>query len=93
MIVHVDDFTFSPPKLLHHNANEGLRHVYRQLFHGLHQFSVQPLGDDLRFAYHQFVTFTAHHLDKNGELQFAASHHLEGIGAAGFLYSQRHIGQ
>ena len=93
VIVHVDNLTFSPTELLHHHPNKGLRHIYRQVLHRFHQLSIHALGNDLRFAYHQFVTLAAHHLDKNRELQLTASHHLEGIRAAGFLYPQRYVGQ
>ena len=51
------------------------------------------LGQDLRLADHQFVAFAAHHLDQDGELQFAAAHHLEGVGAARFLHADRDVGE
>ena len=51
------------------------------------------LGDDLRLADHEFVTFAPHHLDQNGKLQFAAAQHLERIGGAGVFDAQRNVGQ
>ena len=59
----------------------------------LHQFAIHSFGDDLRFANHQLVAFTAHHLDQDRELQFAATHHDERIGAAGVFYPQRNVRQ
>ena len=54
---------------------------------------VDALGDDLRLADHQFVAFAAHHFDQDGELQFAASHHLESVRTAGLFHAKRNVGQ
>ena len=48
---------------------------------------------DFRLADLQFVAFAPHHLDQNGELQFAAAHHLERIGAARFFDPDGDVGQ
>ncbi len=61
------------------------RNVDGEQFHRLHQLAVDALGDDLGLADGKFETLAAHHLDQNRELQFAASHHLERVGALGFL--------
>jgi hypothetical protein len=50
------------------------------------------LGDDLRLAHRQLVTFAAHHFDQDGELQFAAAHHLEGV-VAQFLHADGDVGE
>ncbi len=59
----------------------------------LHELAIDALGDDLGLANHQFVTFAAHHLDKDGELQLSASQHFEGIGSARIFDAQRDVGQ
>ena len=51
------------------------------------------LGQDFRLADRQLVAFAAHHLDQDGELQFAAAHHLEGVRAAGLFHADRDVGQ
>ena len=43
------------------------------------------LGDDLRPPGHHLEAFAAHHFDQDGELQFAAAEHLEGVRRAGLL--------
>ena len=76
------------PELLHHHADEFFGNVDRELFDRLHQLAVDALGDDLRLAHHQFVAFATHHLDQDGELQFAAAQHLERIRRAGVFHAQ-----
>ena len=51
------------------------------------------MSDDLGLADHQLVSFAPHHLDQDGELQFAAAHDLEGIRGAGLFDSERNVGQ
>ena len=43
--------------------------------------AVDRAREDLGLADRQFVAFAAHHLDQDGELQFAAAHHFEGVRA------------
>ena len=40
----------------------------------------------------QFVAFAAHHFDQDGELQFAAAHHFEGV-VAQFLHADGDVGE
>ena len=51
------------------------------------------LRQDLRLADHQLVAFAPHHLDQDGQLQFAAAHHPERFRSARLLHSNRDIGQ
>ena len=77
MIVHIGDFTFAHAELFHDDADKFFGHIHSKLFDGFHQLAVYALGDDFRLAHHEFVTFTAHHFDQDGELKFAATHDHE----------------
>ena len=93
MIVHVEHFTFARAELFHHNAYKLLRHVDRQLLDRLHELAVHSLGYDLGLSDHEFEAFAAHHLDQDGKLQLAPSHHHKGISAFGVLDAERNVGQ
>ena len=88
MIVHVGDFALARAELLHDDADEFFWHIDREMLHRFHQLAIDALGDDLRLADHEFVTFAAHHLDEDGKLQFAAAQHFERIGCAGIFHAQ-----
>ena len=77
MVVHLLHFGFAHPHFFHDHAHELFRQINRQQLHWLHELAVSGLGDDLRLADHKFVAFAAHHLNQDGELQFAAAHDLE----------------
>src|SRR5229473_3768476 len=68
VVVHVYHLALARAQLFHHNSHKAFRHIYSEMLDGLHQLAVNPFGDDLRFAHHQFVTFTPHHLDQDGKL-------------------------
>ena len=93
VVMHICDFAPARAQLLHHHTHEFFRYINREMFHRFHQLAVNPLGDDLGFANHQFVTFTPHHLDQDGKLQLSASQHLERIRAAHVLHAQGNVGQ
>ena len=42
---------------------------------------------------HHLEAFAAHHLDEDGELEFAAAEDLEGVGRAGVLHLERDVGE
>ena len=89
-------FTISPlrgPRRLDDHADEVLRDVDGEVLDRLHELAVDDAGDDLRPADHQLVAFAAHHLDEDGELQFAAAQHLEAVRRAGLLDADGDVGQ
>ena len=51
------------------------------------------LGDDLRLADHELVALAPHHLNQDGELQFAAAKYFERVGGASVLDPQRNVGE
>ena len=51
------------------------------------------LRNDLRLRHRQLEALAPHHLDQDGELQFAASHHLERIRTVGIFHTQGDVGQ
>ncbi len=63
------------------------------VFQRLMQLTVDLFGQNLRLADLQFITFAAHHLDEDGELQFAAAHDFKRIGATGFFDANGDVGQ
>src|SRR5580698_4272509 len=93
MIVHLGHFAFARPKALDDGADEGFRNVDGEMLDRLHHFAVDGAGDNLRTANHQFESFTAHHLDQDGELQFATTQNFEAIGAARVLDTDGNIRQ
>src|ERR1019366_2897617 len=86
-------FAFARADMLHDHADEFLGDIDSEVFDRLHQFAADVLGDDLGLADHQFITFTAHHLDQDGKLQLAAAQNLERIHAPGFFHAQRDVGE
>src|ERR1019366_1126154 len=89
VIMHVGDFAFARADMLHDHADEVVGDIDSEVFDRLHQFAADVLGDDLGLADHQFITFTAHHLDQNRKLQLAAAQNLERIHAPGLFHAQR----
>src|SRR5208282_2856172 len=77
------------------HADEFLGDIDGEVLDRFHQFAsfFVVLGDDLRFADHQFVTFAAHHLDQDGKLQLAAAQNLERVGAPRLFHAQRDVGE
>ena len=67
--------------------------IDHQQLQRLVQFAVDRLGQDLRLAHRQLEAFAPHHLDQDGQLQFAAAHHLERVRSARFLHANRNVGQ
>src|SRR6201996_9368305 len=93
MIVHLGHLALTRPKSLDDGANERFRNGDGEMLDRLHHFSGDGAGDNLRSANHQFESFTAHHLDQDGELQFATAQNLEAIGAARVLDTDGNIRQ
>ena len=94
VIDHLVHLALARAELFDHHADEVLRAVDDQHVPcGSLQLAVDGLGQDLGLAHRQLVAFAAHHLDQDGELQFAAAHHLERVGAARLLHADRDVGQ
>ena len=95
MIVHVGDFAFTGPDVLHNHAHESFGNIDGEVFDRFHQLArfFVVLGDDLRLAHHQFITLAAHHLDQNRKLQLAAAENLERVRAARLFHAQRDVGE
>src|ERR1035437_3917413 len=79
VVDHLDHLALAGAELLDHHAQETLRAIDDQGFHRLAELVVDGARQDLGLADGQFVAFAPHHLDEDGELQFAAAHHLEGV--------------
>src|SRR5580692_11007808 len=93
MIVHLGHFAFARPKALDDGADERFRNIDGEMLDRLHHFAVDGARDNLRTANHQLKSFTAHHLDQDGELQFATTQHFEAVGTAGVFNTNRNICQ
>ncbi len=93
VVVHLFHLRLTHAELLDDDTDECLRHVDGQQLDRLHQPAVNALGDNLRLADRELVAFAAHHLDEDGQLQLAASHDAEGVGAVGVFHAQRNVGE
>ena len=91
--MHVDHLGLACSELLHHHPDKFLGDVYDQFLDRLHQFALDALGHNFWFAYHQFVTLSAHHFDQDGKLQLATPHHFERICAPGSFHANGDVGQ
>ena len=76
-----------------HDANKLFRAIDDQQFQRFVQFTVDRPRQDLRLADLKLIALAPHHLNQNGELEFAAPHHFEGVGAARLLDSDGDVGQ
>src|SRR2546425_3784368 len=66
-------FTPARPEFLRHHAEMLLRAVNNHHLNRFMQHAGHLFGHDLRARHLQFVAFTAHHLNKDSQLQFAPS--------------------
>ena len=90
---HVYPLGLAAAKLFHYRAHIILRHVYGQLLDGLKEGAVRSLMVyHLRAGYGKFVVLPSHLLYQYGEMQLAASAHLEHIRGFGFLYPHGYVG-
>src|ERR1017187_2461408 len=92
VVDHLDHLPLACAELLDDHAQEIFRAIDDQVFHRLAQFVVDGARQDLGLAHRQFVAFAAHHFNQDGELQFAAAHHLEGV-VAQLLDADGNVGQ
>src|SRR6185503_526039 len=94
VIVHVDHLALAGTQLLHDDANKLLGNIDRETLNRLHELAIGgSFGDDFRLTDHQLIALAAHHLEQNGELQFAASHDFERVRASPIFNPKRHIRQ
>src|SRR5208337_1186650 len=80
VILHLLHSSFSHAHLLCNDADKFFRHIDNQQFHGFVQDAIDRFGYGLWHRYGKLIALTPHHFNKNGKLQFTASHDLEGIG-------------
>src|SRR5580700_7185914 len=93
VIVHLRHFTFAWPEALDDGADEGLGNVDGEMFDRFHELAVDFFRDDLGTADHELITFAAHHLDEDGELELAAAEDFEAVGRAGFFNAHGNVGE
>ena len=63
-------------------------HVDDNALHGLHGLAVLLMGQNVRGRNLQFVAFTAHGLDEDGQVHFATAHDAERVGGGGIFHLQ-----
>src|ERR1700736_2221947 len=93
MVDHLGHFAFAATKLFDNHTHKRFGAVDDEQLQRLMQRAVDGAGQDLGLSYRQLETLTAHHLNQNGELEFAAPHYLERVGATRFLYPDRYVCQ
>ena len=94
VIDHLLHLALAAAQLLDHHADE--------LFRAIDHQQLQRLGQVCRrlrlvrisgLPTASSIAFAPHHLDQDGELQFAAAHHLERVRTAGFFHADGNVGQ
>src|SRR6185312_13348961 len=91
VVDHLDHLPFAGTHLFDHDADELFRAVDHKQFQRFVQFAVNRACQDFRLTHLKFIAFAPHHLDENGELQFAAAHHLKRVRPAGFFNANRNV--
>src|SRR5271157_4645229 len=92
VVHHLGHLPFALAQLLDHHAEKPLRTIDHQKLERLLDAAVDGARQDLGLADHQLETFPPHHFDQNGELQFAAAHHFEGV-VSQFLDADGDVGE
>src|SRR6185437_1909467 len=93
VVRHLHHLALARAEALDDGADEVLRDIDGEVLDGLHGFAVDDAGDDLRPADHELVTFAAHHLDDDGELQLAAAEDFETVGGASVFDADGDVGE
>ena len=75
----------------HDVALIGLGHVDDNALHRLHDLAVLLVGQNVRGADLQLVTFAAHGLNQDGQVHFATAHYAEGIVGGGIFHTQGNV--
>ena len=91
VVRHVLELALAAAERFHDAALVGFVDVDGQRFEGLVHHAVDGLGEHAGFAHGELVTFAAHVLDEDGEMQFAAARNAEHVGVGGFFDAQRHV--
>src|ERR1700750_292191 len=86
MVVHLLHLGLAHAELFHDHTDELFGDVDGEVLNWLHQLAIDSLGDDLGLSYGELVTFAAHHLYKDGKLEFASAKDFEGVRGVPFLH-------
>ena len=73
VVDHFLHFAATRAEEFHHDADEIFRAIDDEDFEWLDASAVFGAHHDFGFAYHHLITFAAHRLDQDRELQFAAA--------------------
>ncbi len=83
---HVLQFTLTGSQLFYNISRVAFRHIN---ICDLHRFALSAFGvftvQNLCFAYRKLISFTTHILDKNRQVEFTSSRHLETVCGIGFF--------
>mgnify|MGYP000264337193 CR=1 FL=1 len=91
-IGHVDHFGFTGTEFFHDSAHEFRRNVDGQCFQRFAALAVDFFGNDAGFTDLEFVAFTAHFFDEDGDVEFTTARYFESIGAVRFFDAERYVG-
>ena len=89
--LHVGHFAAAATQLFHHAALVTFFDIHREHFVRLALHAVDVLEHHARAADRQFVAFTAHVFQQDGQVQFAATGHQENVRVVGVFDAQRHV--
>ena len=76
---HIVQLCLADTGAFHQHTRIFIRQINRQKLDGLHQLSVNHLGDNLRTGYSKLKALAAHILNQNGQMQLAAAGNDIGI--------------
>ena len=85
--LHVLQVALSAAELFHDGTLVVFFHVNGQHFERFHLDAVNFFVNDAGTGYGQFVAFTTHVFDQNGQVQFTAASHFENAFVVGRLHA------
>ena len=85
---HVAQFAFALAHALHHRPLVLFVQIQDDEFVGFVNFAINFFVDDFRARHAQFVAFTPHGFDEDGEVQFATAAHFEFVRVVHFFDAQ-----
>ena len=88
---HVHEFTFALTQSLHHAALMGFFDVSCDQFDRFMALAIHIAINHAGFRHSQFVAFTAHVFQQNGEVQFTTTRHIKDAFFVGFFHTQSHV--
>ena len=91
--MHILQFCLTSAQLFHNRTNAFFRHINNHFFDWLVTLAIDFVIQNPRSRNAQFIAFSPHIFNQNGEVHFASAGNPKGIRAIGFGYTQRNVPQ